>query len=80
MNFFRGLAVIILIGFAYNMFKDDSTGSVDGIQRDFCKDRKCSICDGYIGCYGYDYSQSAGIIIGPDNSLRKCRKCAENRE
>lgn len=78
-SFFKFLIAAVLFGCVYNMFKTESTGSVDGIQRDFCKDRKCNVCDGHIGCYGYDYSHSAGLVIGPDNSLHKCRSCSEKR-
>jgi len=80
MNFLRGLCVIILIGVAINMFKGDSSGSPDGIQHDWCKDRKCTTCGAYIGCYGYKFDHNAGLVIGPDYSLTKCRKCADNRE
>ena len=79
MKFFRIFFAVVLIGVCYNMFKSDASGSTDGIQQDFCKDRKCIVCDTYIGCYGYDWSPTAGVVIGSDNSLRKCRKCAENR-
>ncbi len=78
MNIFRGLIAIVLLFVAYNMFTSD--GKSDNIQQDFCKDRKCIVCDAYIGCYGYDWSPEAGVVIGSDNSLRKCRSCAELRK
>lgn len=79
MNFLKGLLVIVLLGCIINMFRAEKTGSVDGQNREFCKDKKCVNCSAYIGCYGYEWSSNAGLVIGPDNTLNYCKKCAENR-
>jgi hypothetical protein len=76
MNFLKGLVVIILIGIAINIFTKDD----DKAKTEWCKDKKCSTCGSHIGCYGYKYDFAAGLVIGPDNSLNKCKSCADKGE
>lgn len=79
MNFWKGVFVIVVVCGTINYFTTKSNGSVDGIQFDHCKDRKCINCDAFIGCYGYKWNSQAGIVVGPDNSLKYCKTCADSR-
>lgn len=76
-KFFKTIASMVIVSFfLFLAFGSDDSSTASDCPPEY-KDQRCSSCNAFIGCSGYD--ASGGAVVGPWANYHYCHSCAELR-